>query len=66
MKDNITIQNLRSRRNGFIGTGLKRTKLGEEEKGTTNNQFIASLIMNTNLEFYKHEVSHIIISHSSL
>lgn len=56
MNENNAIQNLRARRNGFIAGGLKRTKLGEEEKGTTNNQFIASLIMNTNLEFFKNEV----------
>uniref|UniRef100_A0A7S3NAM0 Uncharacterized protein n=1 Tax=Euplotes harpa TaxID=151035 RepID=A0A7S3NAM0_9SPIT len=55
--ENMTINNLRTRRNGFIGgVGLRRTKLGEEEKASSNNQFVASLIMNTNLDFYKNEM----------
>lgn len=57
MNETNAIQNLRARCNGLAGGRLKRTKLGEEEKGTSNNQFIATLIMNNNLDFFKNEVS---------
>ena len=48
MSDKFTIKNIRSRRNGFLGSGLMRMGLGEESKNISNNQFIASLIMNSN------------------
>ena len=56
MKDNLTIKSLRGRRNGFIGNSLKRSKINEEQKNASGNQFIASLIMNTKMKFFPNEV----------
>jgi hypothetical protein len=56
MSETYSINNMRARRNGFIGHGLKRSRLNEEQKATSGNQFIASLIMKTKHNFFKNEV----------
>ena len=56
MSDNYTINNLRSRRNGFIGNGPKRARINEEKKKSSGNQFIASLIMNPKRNLFQNEV----------
>lgn len=52
MSENFTINNLRARRNALRGGAMMHnTKDKDTEKSPHNNQFIASLIMNSNKSF---------------
>ncbi|CAI2369118.1 unnamed protein product [Moneuplotes crassus] len=51
MSEKLTIKNVRARRNAFVGMGSSPRVNEEENKNSSNNHFIATLIMNSNKSF---------------
>lgn len=56
MSEKLTIKNVRARRNALFGMGVSPRANEEENKNTSNNHFIASLIMNSNQSFKAEKV----------